>query len=66
MFRFVVYKENETLDVLLLKYKDSDTYSFINLTKGHICSCVFNTVEDAIKDIEQRKKDGLLLDYKII
>ena len=66
MFRFVVYKENETLDVLLLKYKDSDTYSFVNLTKGHICSCVFNTVEDAIKDIEQRKKDGLLLDYKII
>lgn len=30
MFRFVVYKENETLDVLLLTHKESDTYSFVN------------------------------------
>lgn len=66
MIQFKVYKENETLDVLLLRHKGTDKYSFVNLTRGHICSCVFNSVDDALKDIEDRKQKGLLIDYEII
>ena len=66
MIQFKVYKENETLDVLLLRHKGTDKYIFVNLTIGHICSCVFNSVDDALKDIEDRKQKGLLIDYKII
>lgn len=36
------------------------------MTKGHICSCVFNSIDDALKDIENRKEKGLLIDYEII
>lgn len=36
------------------------------MSKGHICSCIFDSVESAIKDIEDRKKKGLLIDYEII
>ena len=36
------------------------------MSKGHICYCVFYSIEDAIKDIEDRKKKGLLVDYEII
>ena len=64
--KFVVYKETEVLDVLLLKHKGTDTYSYVNLTKGHICPCVFNSIEEAIKDIEDRKSKGLLINYEII
>ena len=66
MIQFKVYKENEILDVLLLRHKGADKYSFVNLTRGHICSCVFNSVDDALKDIEARKQKGLLIDYEII
>ena len=66
MIQFKVYKENEIIDVLLLRHKGTDKYSFVNLTRGHICSCVFNSVDDALKDIEDRKQKGLLIDYEII
>lgn len=36
------------------------------MSKGHICSCVFDSIESAIKDIEDRKKNGLLVDYEIV
>ena len=36
------------------------------MTKGHICQCIFDSIEDAMKDIEDRKKNGLLIDYEII
>jgi hypothetical protein len=60
-----VYKTTGTIDVLLLPHKNTFTYSFINLTKGHICSCVFNSIDEALQDLENRKNNGLILDYKL-
>lgn len=64
--RFIVHKENEDLDVLLLRHKNTNKYSYVNLTKGHICSCIFDSIEEAIQDMENRKKQGLLVDYTLI
>ena len=66
VIKFIVHKETEDLDVLLLRHKGTDKYSFVNLTKGHICKCVFDSVDEAMKDIEDRKAKGLLVDYEII
>ena len=66
MIKFIVHKETEDLDVLLLRHKGTDKYSFVNLTKGHICKCIFDSVDEAMKDIEDRKAKGLLVDYEII
>lgn len=66
MIKFIVHKETEDLDVLLLRHKGTDKYSFVNLTKGHICKCVFDSVDEAMKDIEDRKAKGLLIDYEIV
>ena len=55
VIKFIVHKETEDLDVLLLRHKGTDKYSFVNLTKGHICKCVFDSVDEAMKDIEDRK-----------
>jgi hypothetical protein len=66
VIKFIVHKETEDLDVLLLRHKDTDKYSFVNLTKGHICKCVFDSVDEAMKDIEDRKVKGLLIDYEIV
>ena len=51
------------LDVLLLKNKSDGTYSFVNLTKGHICTCRFNSESDAIEDL---KNDVRVVRWKII
>ena len=59
VIKFIVHKETEDLDVLLLRHKGTDKYSFVNLTKGHICKCVFDSVDEAMKDIEDRKAKGL-------
>lgn len=66
VIKFIVHKETEDLDVLLLRHKGTDKYSFVNLTKGHICKCVFDSVDEAMKDIEDRKAKGLLVDYEIV
>lgn len=66
MIKFIVHKETEDLDVLLLRHKGTDKYSFVNLTKWHICKCVFDSVDEAMKDIEDRKAKGLLIDYEIV
>lgn len=45
-------------------YDRSDSkYHFVNLTSNHICSCGFDSVEDAIVDIESYKNRGIVSDY---
>ena len=43
--------------------KSDHTYSFVNLTKGHICTCRFVSIEDAIKDMEEKKDNGEIIDF---
>lgn len=64
--RFLVHKSSGDVEVLLLPHKGTNKYSFVNLTKSHICPCVFNSVEDAIQDMEDRKIMGLLDSYEEI
>ena len=52
MKKYRVNRTNDTVDVLLIKHKDNDKYSFVNLTKGHICPCLFDSIEDALKDMD--------------
>lgn len=60
---FRVFKPSGTVDVLLLKHKGTDEYSFVNLTKGHICPCRFRSMEEAILDLAKQKKDGKIFNY---
>lgn len=64
--KFKVIKEDEEIFVLLLKHKDGKGYSFVNLTKGHICPCIFSTTGEALKDLEAKKADGSIEDYIIM
>lgn len=61
---FQVVRPKDSVKVLLLKHKAEGGYSFVNLTKGHICPCRFHTEEDAIQDLESYKKRGDIIEYK--
>lgn len=45
-----VVRPKDTVIVSVFKHKLEDKYSFINLTKGHICPCKFNNVDEALED----------------
>ena len=46
----------KTIMVILAQHKDGSGYSYINLTKGHICPCKFNTIDDAINDMRNNPR----------
>ncbi len=52
MRRFVIeYTNKPPAEVLLMPHKDGSGWSFVNLTKGHICPCVFKSEAAAIADL---------------
>lgn len=64
--RFIVKKPNgEESVVVIFKNKSDGTYSFVNLTKEHICSCKFKTIEEAIQDMNDRLRKGLIESYVV-
>lgn len=64
MIRYNVLKLDGSInEVLLLPIKNTNKYRFVNITKGHICTCEFDSIELAEQDIEDRLTKGLLLSY---
>lgn len=62
--KYLVQKSNKDLcEVYILPHKETGKYSFVNIIKGHICPCVFDTYEEALQDLENRKKDNLIKGY---
>ena len=51
-----IIRTDGIVEVLLFWNKSDNTYSYINLTKGHICPCKFKTIEDAIEDLKNYSK----------
>ncbi|WP_075810313.1 hypothetical protein [Clostridium perfringens] len=60
---YVVVRKNDTVIVDIFKHKIDNTYSFINLTKKHICPCKFNTKEEALLDLYEYKAKGVIKEY---
>ena len=58
----IVNKPDDTKRIVKILYdRKLEGYRFVNLTEGkeHICTCVFNTEEEAINDLEDHIKRGL-------
>ena len=64
ILKFLVTRPDDTVLVYLMKNKSDDTYSYVNITKGHICSCRFLSVADAIKDMDRLKEKGKIIRYE--
>ena len=64
--KIIVVRPKDIVTVLLLKHKNTNEYSFVKLTKGHICPCRFKNINEAIKDLEERKNSGNIINYKFI
>lgn len=71
MLAFKVTRPEDTVVVLLMKNKvdevlSNTTWTFVNITKEHICPCKFSSIEDAILDMERQIKTGKIIKYEEI
>ena len=60
---YFVKRKSGNVMVSIMRNKSDNTYSFVNLTKGHICSCRFDSVEDAVKDMDEKILNGEIVGY---
>lgn len=61
--RWFVERPKGNCIVTIMQNKSDGTYSFVNLTAGHICTCRFDSVEKALEDMEEQKKVGKVTDW---
>lgn len=64
--QYLVVRPDDTVEVLLLKNKNDTTWSFVNLTKGHICPCKFKSIKEALADMDRLVKEGKIIRYQRI
>ena len=64
--RFIVKEHNgkESI-VVIFKNETDETYSFVNLTRERICSSRFKTIEEAIHDLNDQVRNGLIESYTV-
>lgn len=60
---YFVKRKSGNVMVSIMRNKSDNTYSFVNLTKGHICSCRFDSIEDAVKDMDEKILNGEISGY---
>jgi len=65
VIKYLVTRPKDTVEVLLMQNKNDKTYSYINLTKGHICPCRFFSIADAIKDMDNLIAKGEIIRYEV-
>jgi len=63
MEKYFVERINDNIYVYILPNKFDGKYSFVNITKGHICPCKFNSIEDALEDMNNQIKKGKVIRY---
>lgn len=59
-----IYKITRITDIVyvtILKNKIDNIYSFVNLSKEHICPCKFKSGNDALKDLRQQFEEGKII-----
>ena len=59
-----VVRPKDTVDVALTKHKNDNKFSYVNLTKEHICTCKFDTAKDALADMDRLISKGKIYLYK--
>ena len=60
---YLVIRDRGNVIVSIMFNRFNGSYHFVNLTKGHICSCEFETIYDAIDDMQSKKNNGEIIDF---
>lgn len=61
---YIVIRPKDTVIVTIMLSRIDNKYHYVNLTHPHICPCAFDTVEDALKDMDEQIKIGAVISYQ--
>lgn len=63
-----IYRDDGLRYCKILYDKRLKGYRFVNLTKEHekVCECVFETIDDALKDLDRFKSEGKVIKYEYV
>lgn len=61
-----IFRKDGIIFAYIMYNRADGKYHFVNFTHNHICECGFDTIEDAVADLEQYKKDEKIIDYQKI
>ena len=60
---YFIKRDKGNVVVSIMFNWNNGAYHFVNLTSGHICSCEFETVNDAIQDMQNKKDVGEIIEF---
>ena len=60
---YLVIRNKGNVVVSIMFNRRSQHYQFVNLTNGHICSCEFGSVAEAVNDMLDKKHSGEIIDF---
>lgn len=61
--RLIIKRSTDTVEVAIMEHKGTNKYSYVNLTKQHICPCVFNSVAEALEDLNRYEN---IISYEVV
>lgn len=56
MYLKIYYIGDKVNYITIMPIKGTSKYHFINLTKHHICTCEFSSIQEAIADLSNYKE----------
>lgn len=62
----VTRKDGSTVLTSIFFDEGTNSFRFVNLTRKHICPCKFISLEEALMDLELKKKEGSVIHYEKI
>ena len=66
MYKIInIYRKppKQDFEVLLCKDRTTNKWCYVNLTSKHVCSCRFDSIEEAMSDLNNRQE---VISYKVI
>lgn len=60
---YLVIRNKGNVVVSIMFNRRIQHYQFVNLTNGHICSCEFRSVSEAVNDMLNKKHSGEIIDF---
>ena len=58
-----IIRKKDKVIVSIVRDENTNKYCFFNITKQHVCRCRFDSIEDAIHDLETREE---VLSYRFV
>lgn len=60
---YSVTRPKDTVIVAIMLNEQDNKYHYVNLSHNHICSCAFDSIQNAIADMDNKITTGDVLYY---